>query len=161
MRNLKKRCTICGTWYQPDKRTWQHQTCCSKASCMKKRKARANKSWRKRHPGYGQSRKLKIQDWAEKYPDYWRTYRREHPAYRDRDNQRRQASRDHAQNAAKQDAMKEMSVEKLKSIPPYEPENAAKQDVMDRRVDTLITYLLWKECAAKQNSMVCWGSDKP
>lgn len=160
MSNSKKRCSICSRWYRPDKRTQQHQTCCRKASCRKKRKARANKSWRTRHPGYDQSRKLKKRDWAQKN-DYWRRYRHKHPAYCDRDNRRRKASRNRLQNAANQDAIRKISVDKLKSIPPCEPEYAANQDMMDRRVDKLVNYLLWKEHAANQNSMVCLGRDKP
>ena len=161
MRNPKKRCSICGRWYRPDKRTRQHQTCCSKASCKKKRKARANKSWRTRHHGYDESRRLKKRDWAQKNDDYWRRYRQEHPEYRARDNRRRQASRDRVKRAANQDTIREKAVEKLRSIPLCEPEYAANQDVMDRRVDELVSYLLWKERAARQNGMVCLGRDKP
>ena len=161
MKNPKKRCSVCGKWFRPDKRTLKHQTCCRKASCRKKRKARANKSWRTRHPGYDKSRRLKKRDWAQKYPDYWRRYRQEHPEYRARDNRRRQTSRKRAQNAANQDAIQEMSVEKLRSIPLCEPECAANQDVMDRRVDEIVNYLLWKEHAANRDGMVCLSRGMP
>ncbi len=152
MRNVKKRCSMCGRWYQPDKRTRQHQTCCRQARCRKKRKACANKSWRTRHPGYDKSRKLKKRDWAQK-GHYWRQYRQTHPAYVQRDNQRRRASRRRAKNAANQDAMRKISVEQLVSIPRCEPQNAANQALMDRRVDRVVDCLLDMLCAARQDGI--------
>jgi hypothetical protein len=96
---------------------------------------------------------LKVCAWAKGYPDYWQEYRRNHPEYRDRDNQRRRVSRKRAQNAAKQDAIREISVEKLTSIPRFEPETAAKQVPMDRRVDAVVEYLLWQARAAKHDAI--------
>lgn len=153
MRKPKKRCKICHQWYEPDARTRRHQTCCGKAACRKERKVRANRSWRDRSPDYGRSRRLKVCAWAKGYPDYWQQYRRNHPEYRDRDNQRRRVSRKRAQNAAKQDAIREISVEKLTSIPRFEPETAAKQVPMDRRVDAVVEYLLWQARAAKHDAI--------
>lgn len=150
----KQRCCICHKWYEPDSRARKQQKSCDNKACRKEQKSRANKSWLTRHPEYGCSRKLKTRDWAKQYPNYWQEYRSDHPEYRAKDNKRRCLSRKQAKNAAKQDEIREFSVEKLKSIQCFEPENAAKQDGIDRRVDSLIEYLLWKECAAKQDDMV-------
>ncbi len=70
-----------------------------------------------------------------------------------RDNRRRKKGRDRAKNAAKQDAIGKISVEELASIPRWTPENAAKQDVMDRRVDTLLDWFLCRMRAAKQDGI--------
>lgn len=161
MRNPKKRCAICGRWYQPDNRTRRHQACCKKASCRKERKARANKSWRTRHPGYDKSRKLKKRDWAQKSDDYWRRYRQQHSEYRAREKQRMQANRDRAKNVANQDAISDMFVEKLKSIQCDDQKNVANQDLMARRINSLIDCLVWNVIVARQNGMVCLGRDKP
>ncbi len=132
----KKRCSICHKWYEPDNRTREHQRSCNNPACKKEQKARTNKSWLKRHPGYGRSRKLKTRDWAQQYPNYWQEYRWNHPEYRDRDNKRRSSSRKQAKSAAK-------------------------QDVMVRQIEGLIGYLLWKECAAKQDDMVIAPTNDP
>ena len=161
MRKPKKRCEICHEWYEPDARTRQHQRSCGKAECRKQRKARANKSWRIRNHGYGRSRRLKMRDWAKGYPDYWQEYRQEHPEYRIRERQRMQANRDRAQNVAKQDAIGDLFVEKLKSIQCDEPTNVAKQDVMDRRLNRLIDCLVWKAHVAKQDAMVFVSGAEP
>jgi len=151
--NPKKRCVICNKWYIPEPRTKAHQQCCGRAECKKAFKVRTNKSWQKRHPDYGKTRKVKIRDWAQQYPNYWQEYRRTHPDYCARDNKRRQSSRQQAKNAAKQDAMREIAVEKLASIPRCEPKTAAKQALMDRRLDTVVECLLWLMCAAKQDKI--------
>ena len=153
MRNPKRRCSMCGRWYRPDTRTKKHQTCCGKTSCRKKRKARTNKSWRTRHPGYDKSRRLKKRDWAQKNGNYWRRYRQEHPEYRAQEKQRMQASRDRAKNVANQDAIGTIFVEKLKHIQSDEPKNVANQDVMARRINSLIECLVWKVLVARQDGM--------
>lgn len=154
MEHTKKRCSICGRWYQPDPRTRGHQVSCGQASCRKERKRRANKSWQKRHPGYDKSRQAKKRDWAQAYPDYWQHYRQAHPAYAERERRRMQAVRDQAQNVANQDAIAHIAVEQLASIPRYDPQNAANQDVMDRRVDQVIDCLLGIGRAANQDSIL-------
>jgi len=153
MKNPKKRCRMCGGWYQPDKRTRKHQISCHKTKCRKKRKAQANKSWRTRHPGYDTSRKLKKRDWAQKNGDYWRRYRQKHPEYRAREKQRMQANRERAKNVANQDAISDMFVEKLKSIQCDDLKNVANQDVMVRRLNSLIDCLVWKTLVARQDGI--------
>ena len=152
--NPRKRCVICKQWYIPDPRTKAHQQCCSRPDCKKKFKVRANKSWCIRHPGYDTSRKLKKRDWAQKQGGYWRQYRREHPEYRDREKQRMQDNRDRAKNVANQDAIGTIFVEKLQSIQCNTLQNVANQDMMARRLNSLIDCLVWKERVANQDDTV-------
>ena len=121
----KRRCKICKKWYEPDPRTQAHQTCCSDETCQKERKSRYDKGWHKRNPDYEELRRLYRQGWAKQYPDYWQQYRQENPEYCAKDNKRRSKSRKQAKTAAK-------------------------QVLIDRRVDELVKHLLWKESAAKQ-----------
>lgn len=159
--NIKRRCVICGKWYKPNARTFLVQVCCGRIKCKIERKARANKSWRARHPDYEKSRRLKKLAWIKLHPGYWKEYRNTHPSYREMDNRRRKASRKLAQNAARQDAIRESAVEKLQCIPRFEPETAARQDTMDRRVDYVVEYLLWKERAARQDGIAIHAHNDP
>lgn len=155
----KKRCEICHQWFSPHPRA-PHQRCCSNPACQKKRKVRANKNWNQKNPGYGKGRKLKIRAWAKEYPDYWRKYRKEHPDYAARDNRRRRSARQQAKNAAKQDAVRKISLEKLESIRDLEPVSAAKQDLVQRRVAAILDYLFWRDCAAKQDGMAIYSANE-
>jgi len=157
----KKRCVICGRWYMPDKRARGRQACCGSAGCKKERKRRTDAGWQARHPAYGQSRRLKVRSWAAGYPDYWQGYRQSHPGYRSRDNRRRQAAHNRAKSAAKQVEISTIAVERLAGIPLCEGANAAKQVVMDRRVDAVVAYLLWREGAAKQAEMAVHPASVP
>lgn len=98
----RKRCLYCGRWYRPDRRAARVQKSCVRPSCRAERRRGKQRSWLKRHPGYGRSRRLKVRAWAAAYPDYWRDYRSRRPDYAARDNQRRRRARRAAQNAAKQ-----------------------------------------------------------
>jgi hypothetical protein len=64
-----------------------------------------------------------------------------------------QSVRDRAANVANQDAIAKIAVEQLTSIPRCEQQNVANQAVMDRRVDTVVEYLLWKERVANQDGI--------
>ncbi|MBI5412357.1 hypothetical protein HZA43_04280 [Candidatus Peregrinibacteria bacterium] len=150
---MKKRCKFCHKWFTPHPQA-PHQRCCSSPACRKKRKAAADKNWWLNNPKYGQSRRPKIKAWAKEYPDYWRKYRKEHPDYVEKDRRRRRSAHQKAKNAAKQDAVRQISVEKLESIRDLTPICAAKQDAVHRRVNGILDYLFWKESAAKQDNMV-------
>lgn len=156
----KKRCEFCHKWFMPHPRA-PHQRCCSNRTCRKKRKARADKNWNLKNPGYGKGRTLKIRVWAKEYPDYWRKYRRKHPDYVARDNRRRCSSYKRRKISAKQDAVHKISVEKLESIRVLEPVSSAKQDAVHRRVDSILDYLFWKESSAKQDKIANCLSGAP
>ena len=152
------RCVICHLWFLPNPRTIRTQKACSRPPCQKKRKALADQSWQIRHPSYSQSRCHKVRAWAKTYPDYWRHYRATHPDYADRDNQRRRSTRKRVLRAAKQDAIGQIAVDKLRGIPAVGPESAAKQDTILRRLNGVVEFLFWKETAAKQGTIVLAAS---
>jgi len=156
----KKRCEICHQWFSPHPRA-PHQRCCSKLACQKKRKARADKNWWSKNPDYGKSRKPKIRTWAKEYPNYWSKYRRKHPDYAKKERRRRRSAHKRAKSAAKQDAVRQIAVEKLESIMDLEPQNAAKQDAVHRRLNGIVDYLIWKESAAKQDGIASCLSGAP
>ena len=153
-----QRCVICHLWFRPNPRTFRNQKACSRPPCQKKRKFLADQSWRIRHPTYGHSLRHKVQAWAKTYPDYWRHYRATHPNYVERDNRRRRLSRKKALGAAKQDAIGQIAVDKLRGIPVVGPESAAKQDAILRRLNGGVEFLFWKETAAKQGPIVLAAS---
>jgi hypothetical protein len=151
MRKSQKRCDYCQKLYTPDPRTAAHQKSCSSPECRKERKKRADQSWRMRFPNHPRDRRNKIRAWARTYPDYWRRYRATHPDYVQNDNKRRRRARKIAASAAKQDAIRQIAVGKLRDIQAMAPDGAAKQDAITRRTVALLDFLLWKESAAKRD----------
>jgi len=151
MRVSQKRCDYCQKPYTPDPRTAAHQKSCSNPECRKKRKKRADQSWRIRFPDRPRDRRDKIRAWAKTYPDYWRHYRATHPDYVQNDNKRRRQARKIMFCAAKQDAIGQIAVGKLRDIRAIAPESAAKHDAITRRTEALVDFLLWKESAAKRD----------
>jgi hypothetical protein len=69
--------------------------------------------------------------------------------------------RQRAENVAKQDAVRKISVEKLESIRDSEADSVAKQDAVHRRVNGILDYLFWKENVAKQDNMADCLSGAP
>ena len=149
MSNPKKRCVVCHRWYEPDFRIGEGQLACDREECRKERKAEYDRQWRKRNPGYGPGR-AQVRQWAKSYPNYWRQYRKTHPAYVERERMGRRSRRQRQKSAAKQVSMRQIAVEKLRSIQDLVPKNAAKQVLIHRRVGAIVDYLFWKEGAAKQ-----------
>lgn len=141
MTNPKKRCIFCHKWFRPDPRT-AHQTCCPAPECRKTRKALTNKSWRIRHPNQDKARAGKKRAWAHG-TGYWRNYRRAHPEYRAKDNQRRSTAYKKQNLSANQDLRRKIAVGKLTSIREMTPVSSANQDLMPRRMAGLLDYLLW------------------
>lgn len=149
---VSKTCEYCGRSYTPDPRTAAFQKSCSNAACRQERKKRANQSWRIRFPDRPQDRRHKIRAWAKTYPDYWRHYRAIHPDYTQKDNERRRRARRALFRAAKQDAIREIAVGKLRDIRAILPKSAAKHDAITRRTEALVDFLFWKESAAKRDA---------
>lgn len=153
MKIAKKRCKFCHEWFSPDPRTAYKQSCCAKVSCQKLRRANTQKKWRLKNPSYDQSRKEKLKVWAKGTPSYWQRYRRSHPAYVARDNQRRCSAYQQGKISAKQDQISQISVAKLESIKKMGVVSSAKQDQINRRVNEVVDFLIWKEFSAKQNEI--------
>ena len=152
MTNPRKRCEFCHGWYAPDPRIGEGQLACGRAECGKKRKARADRNWRIKHPGYGVKWKYKLREWAADYPDYWKRYRKTHPEYVERERNRMRSRRERLKTVAKQDARRQISVEKLESIQAQAPKTVAKDDAIHHRVNGIVDYLFWKEGVAKPNA---------
>lgn len=58
-----------------------------------------------------------------------------------------------AKTVAKQNAIAQISLEKLESIRDPEPVSVAKQNAIHRRVNGILDYLFWRESVAKQDEM--------
>lgn len=149
----KKRCEFCHEWFIPDPRTAKIQRSCAQEDCRKKRRASAIRAWRLRNHDYNKSRCPKIREWAQSYPNYWRKYRREHPNYAKKERRRRRSAHQKAKNAAKQNTIAMISLEKLGSIRDLEPVSAAKQNAIRSQVNGILDYLFWKETVAKQDTI--------
>jgi hypothetical protein len=156
MKITKKRCEFCHEWFPPDPRTVKSQRSCAKPDCRKQRRNDAVKNWRRQNPDGNKGRGPKIKVWAKAYPGYWRQYRRRHPEYAARDNQRRRSARQIAKSAAKRNEIARISLEKLESIRAIEPISAAKRNEIHRRVEGILDYLFWKESAAKQDAIATY-----
>lgn len=152
MRVPQNRCVHCHRWFRPNRRKISIQKACLKRRCQKRRHRDNCRTWREKNPEQDQSRRGKVRGWAAAYPDYWRRYRTDHPDYVRLDNGRRRRARRIAVGAAKRDSIKAISVEKLRELQEMGAGPAAKRDSLDRRVDGLLDYLIWKESAAKRDA---------
>lgn len=153
MRVPRKRCAHCRCWFLPDLRTAATQSFCSRKECRRESRRATLRRWWRANAAYNAARASKLRAWA-KNTGYWRRYRAGHPDYTRRDNERRRQAKGAAKRAAKQDVRRAIAVGKLRDILALTPDPAAKQDMILRRVDGLVDYLLWKEGAAKQKDMV-------
>jgi len=152
MNNPKKRCVICHRWYKPNPRIGEDQLACDREECRSERKAEYDRAWRKKNPGYEAGRKVKQQAWAKANPTYWQRYRKTHPDYVERERERMMSRRKALKSDAKQVSMRQIAVEKLRSIEAQALKTVAKQVSIRRRMDGIVDYLFWKEGVAKQVS---------
>ena len=98
--------------------------------------------------------------WAKANPDYWRDYRRDHPTYYQQDLfRRRQAYRKaHARSSANEIAIADISRRKLAALEALQtPGFSANETSIDRRVELVVDYLVWKARSAKEVSMEVTG----
>ena len=101
----------------------------------------------------GTSRKAKVRAWAQAYPGYWRAWRAENAAYREREALRMRRKRAGLRRVAKQTLRRESLVEKLLAVKRLRPRGVAKQTVIARRVEALTDALIWSETVAKHRVM--------
>jgi hypothetical protein len=160
MKTKKKRCLFCGHWYEPDPRTAHFQKACGRASCRKERRRQKNRNWAARYPGYHSYRGAKIREWAARTA-YWKRYRQSHPEYVRKDTKRRILARKRLKVSAKQTTIHQITVDKLNSIRKHELVLSAKHTAMDRRIDSLIDLLIWKEVSAKQTNIASIPASVP
>ena len=133
MKNSKRRCDFCRRWFLPDVRTYRAQYCCSNSGCQRERRVITNRNWRNRHPGYSESRKIKMHFWAKCNPGYWKKWRKAHPEYVSRDNHRRCLSYRESRISAKQNLNPEFTVEGLHALLNFFQRFSAKQNLIPRR----------------------------
>ena len=132
-----KRCPYCDRSYDQDSRALV-QKCCGRADCQRARKRQNLRRWRSLHPEHGQRYAGKERAWAKAYPNYWQVYRKEHPDYAARDNQRRVEARRQAKLSANETGMREVLVEKLRVLEKLGvPEESANETGFLRRVSAI------------------------
>lgn len=153
-----KQCRYCGRGYVPDPRTATEQKACWRKACRQERQRRAYRAWAMRNRDYDSARRSNIRRWAKDYPDYWKRYRQDHPAYSER-NRRRTRERLRTQRTmfAKQNAIRQNPVgflEDLRGGPMF-----AKQNAMARPIEEILTYLVIREMFAKPNAIGTVGAD--
>lgn len=145
MKATHPRCKICKDIYRPHPRNakknkiWSQKTC-GQRECRLAWRRKQWRRWIKVNPNYRKSKdwRIKVHAWAKAYPDYWRRYRAAHPDYARRDRQRRVAARRREKVSAKQRAMRQVVVDKLRALESFKPAGmSAKQRPILRRVDAI------------------------
>lgn len=75
-----RQCKACRQPFRPRPQN-PDQCFCSAAACQRERRRRWQAAKRQSDPDYRDNQKRAQKAWAERHPDYWRTYREQHPAY--------------------------------------------------------------------------------
>ncbi|MBN1384608.1 MAG: hypothetical protein JW983_07010 [Elusimicrobia bacterium] len=90
--NIKNKCRICGSIFNPDKRH-PYQKVCFREKCRRLRNLNLERKWRKRNPSYfkGEWRREylseKLKKWRRENPTYFKTYLSKHPELKKKHNQ--------------------------------------------------------------------------
>ena len=93
------RCAACDDLFTR-RRNVADQRFCSKPECQRARRRRWQRQKLKADPDYRANQAAVQQRWRARNPDYWRRYRRSHPAYTERNReQQRKRNRNRAQVA--------------------------------------------------------------
>jgi hypothetical protein len=152
----RKKCLCCKELYHPHPQSYRQQKTCTKAACRSWRRRQACGGWWRKHPLYGESRRMKLVAWRKENKDYWKRWRKEHLGYvlRNRKAQRKRNSRKR-QWIAKQNDWNSVCMEKLTRIRSLRL--IAKQndstEVLSRQIDGLCLYLRGHLLIAKQNNI--------
>jgi hypothetical protein len=110
--------------------------------------------WRKLHPKHIAAYRPKVRAWAKAYPDYWRHYRKKNRTYAERDNTRRRRAHRRAKRAANVTAIASISRRRLQDLTGIKScESAANVTLMDRRINGIVDYLVWRDRAANETGM--------
>lgn len=145
----EKRCPYCTRHYEPYARAVERQKQCGALACRRKHKRVRDHTWRSKDAQWRQARQVKVRQWARER-QYWQGWRSKHPEYRSREVLRMRKKR--AEAVAKQEVLRSDPVGYLKRIR-YGPElpGVAKQDVLARRLNEILEYLIARERVAKQD----------
>ena len=145
----EKRCPYCARQYEPYGRAVERQKHCGLSECRRKHKRTRDRAWRRKDAEWRKARQMKVRDWARER-QYWQCWRSKHPEYRSREALRMRRKREKA--VAKQEVLLSDPVGYLKRIrygPPMP--GVAKQDLLARRLDEVLEYLIVRERVAKQD----------
>lgn len=155
MSSKEKRCSICRELFKPDPRTRHNrgyrQRACSKPICQRERKRRYWRRLMASRPKSLKCHKEKTQLWAQAR-GYWKDWRKNHPRYAAKDNERRRRARLKAKRAAKQVQIKRLRAERIERLRHLvaDAQSAAKQVQFLPMIIGLVDYLDERDCAAKQ-----------
>jgi len=145
----EKRCAYCARHYEPYARAVGRQKHCGLSECRRRHKRARDRAWRSKDAEWCQARQVKIREWARER-QYWQRWRSKHPEYRRREALRMRRRR--AEAVAKQEVLLSDPVGYLKRIrsESHTP-GVAKQDLLARRLDEVLEYLIVRERVAKQD----------
>jgi len=139
----EKRCPYCGQSYEPYARAVERQKHCGLSECRRKHKRARDRAWRSKDAEWRKARQVKVRDWARER-QYWQGWRAKHPEYRRREALRMRRKR--AQAVAKQEVLRSDPVGYLKRIRyGRQMPGVAKQEVLARRLDEVLEYLIVRE----------------
>lgn len=145
----EKLCLYCGRQYEPYARAVERQKHCGLSQCRRKHKRARDRAWRSQDAEWREARQVKVRQWARER-QYWQHWRAKHPEYRRREALRMRRKR--AEAVAKQDVLLSDPVGYLKRIRYGRPmPGVAKQDLLARRLDEVLEYLIVRERVAKQD----------
>jgi hypothetical protein len=83
-----KECACCSKRFHPRPQS-PNQIFCSSPACQRERRRRWQQKRRHGDPEYRDNQSRAQATWSKAHPDYWREYRRTHPAYCERNRVRR------------------------------------------------------------------------
>ena len=148
------RCRYCRRPFRPDPRIGEAQKVCGRADCQRTRRRATLRLWRGLHPENVKVHAKRGRAWTKANPDYWRRYRRDHPAYYQQDLLRRRQAYREARSSANEIAIGDISRRKLAALEALQsPDLSANETSIDRRVAIVVDYLVWKARSAKEISM--------
>lgn len=144
----EKRCSYCARQYEPYARAVERQKHCGLSECRRKHKRARDRVWRRKDAEWREARQVKIREWAGER-QYWQRWRSKHPEYRMREALRMRRKR--AEAVAKQEVLRSDPVGYLRRIRyGRQMPGVAKQDLLARRLDEVLEYLIVRERVAKQ-----------
>ena len=145
----EKRCPYCARHYEPYARAVERQKHCGLSECRRQHKRARDRACRSNDAEWRQARQVKVREWARER-QYWQRWRSKHPEYRSREALRMRRKR--AEAVAKQEVLRSDPVGYLKRIRyGHQMTGVAKQDVLARRLDEVLEYLIVRERVAKQD----------
>ena len=128
---MSKHCAGCGEDFHPRSQT-PKQTFCAAPACQRERRRRWQQARRQHDAEYRDNQSRAQASWAARHPEYWREYRRKHPAYSERNGTMQHArdARRQARVLAKMDASTAVSLVPSGTyrLTPVTPEKLAKMD---------------------------------